>query len=114
MRAEIHCDTDGCTERIAVSEFTSDVQADALARREGWLVRVGSARSYHHCPRCSDRLAQITPSEASAERVQNVLQRARELTEPRGVHAAIRDLKAEDIADAVWAAFYASSHGAAQ
>lgn len=51
VHAAITCDAEGCTERIAFSHGIDEATADAVARREGWRVRVGMQRSYHHCPK---------------------------------------------------------------
>lgn len=48
-------------------------------------------------------LLETVVTAADRTRVAAVLRRA---AEPRGLHAAIRDAGADDIADAVWAAFY--------
>lgn len=99
--SRILCDTEGCGSAIPVGFDIDEPRADAIARREGWSVQVGTARSYHRCTRCSG-----SPDRAL---VQRVLRHAAEITEPRGLHAALRELGAEAVADQAWSAFYAAS-----
>ena len=52
--SSIECDSDGCTQRVTVSQDIDEAQAALVVRAIGWTAQMGAHRWSHHCPRHSE------------------------------------------------------------
>lgn len=108
--SELRCDSDGCEMRMILNlgvldenarghrDYVTQHTAAAIARAASWHVMHGVARDYHFCPVHRSRAALVLRFAAAEIR-----------GEPRGIHAALRELGVGVLSDterAVWTAFH--------